>query len=84
MRLLHTPYSILQSCHSKEGVNRAERGGKEKYARPIGEQGPLGVYTVPLASNAKKGGGSLVEGAKGAGGYLGDWLGGGSKDAPKK
>ena len=65
-------------------MNRAERGGKDEYARPIEKQGPLGVHTVPLADDAKKGGGSLVEGAKGAGGYLGDWLGGGSKDASKK
>ena len=65
-------------------MNRAERSGKDEYARPIEKQGPLGVHTVSLADNAKKGGGSLVEGAKDAGGYLGDWLGGGSKDASKK
>ncbi|OCK95994.1 uncharacterized protein K441DRAFT_508876, partial [Cenococcum geophilum 1.58] len=62
---------------SEEGVNHAERGGKEEYTRPIEKQGPLGVYTVPLAGNVGRGGGSLVEGAKGAGGSLGDWLGGG-------
>ena len=65
-------------------MNRAERGGKDEYGRPIEKQGPLGGYTTPLTDNAKKGGGSLVEGAKDAGGYLGDWLGGGSKDASKK
>jgi len=69
---------------SKEGVNRTERGGKDECGRPIEKRGPLGGYTAPLTENAKKGGENLVEGAKGAGGYLGGWLGGGSKDAPKK
>ena len=65
-------------------MNRAERGGKDEYGRPIEKQGPLGGYTTPLTDNAKKGEEGLAEGAKGAGSYLGGWLGGGSKDALKK
>ncbi|OCL08408.1 hypothetical protein AOQ84DRAFT_248626, partial [Glonium stellatum] len=60
---------------SKEGVNRAERGGKDEHGKSTEKQGSLGGYTVPLTENAKKGGEGLVEGAKGAGGYLGGWFG---------
>lgn len=69
---------------SKEGINRAERGGKDDQ----GSYGsPLGGVTDPVVNNAKAGGssvaqgaqtgaGKLSEGAKSAGGYLGSFWGG--------
>ncbi|KAF4307613.1 hypothetical protein SLS57_000543 [Botryosphaeria dothidea] len=70
---------------SKEGVNRAERGGKDDdggYA-----PGPAASVVDPVAGGAKdagakvaegasEGGNKVVEGAKGAGGYFGGWFGG--------
>lgn len=58
---------------SKEGANRAERGGKDDKGS---YGGPLGGVTDPLANKAKEGGSAVTEGAKGAGGYLGGWFGG--------
>lgn len=72
---------------SKEGVNRAERGGKD-------EQGTYGgaaaSVTDPVAKNAKgageglvggaqSAGGTAADGAKGVGGYVGGLFGGGEK-----
>jgi hypothetical protein len=34
----------LGDALSKEGINRAERGGKDDQGRPIESQGPLGGY----------------------------------------
>ena len=55
---------------SKEGVNRAERQGKDDN----------GNYTPDVASGAAEGGkniaGTAASGIKGAGGYLGSALGG--------
>jgi len=64
---------------SKEGVNRAERGGKDDKGS---YGGPLGGATDPIVGNAKTGGssmssgvqagvGKVVDGAKGAGSYVG-------------
>jgi hypothetical protein len=72
---------------SKEGVNRAERGGKDDKGN---YGGPAASYSDPVIKNAQsagqgvaggaqKVGGSITEGAKGAGGYLGGMLGGGKK-----
>ncbi len=62
---------------SKEGINRAERGGKDEQGHTA--PGPLGGVTDPLTNNAKAGAGKLGEGAKGAGGYVGGLFGGGGK-----
>ena len=51
---------------SKEGVNRAERGGKE-------EDGSS--YAGAFGGYAKSAGGSVWSGAKSAGGYVGGMLG---------
>jgi hypothetical protein len=59
---------------SKEGVNRAERGGKDNKGQRA--PGPLNSVASPVADNAKKAGGSVTEGAKSAGGYLGGFMGG--------
>ncbi|KAF2024268.1 hypothetical protein EK21DRAFT_79126 [Setomelanomma holmii] len=62
---------------SKEGVNRAERGGKDDQGRPIEAQGPLGGYGASAAEGVKGGAGKVGEGGvKGAGGYLGGMWGG--------
>ncbi|KAF2114528.1 hypothetical protein BDV96DRAFT_613199 [Lophiotrema nucula] len=64
---------------SKEGVNRAERGGKDEQGRSIESQGPLGGYGQGAVDGLKGGAGSAAGGAKSAGGYLGGWVGGGKK-----
>jgi hypothetical protein len=72
---------------SKEGVNRAERGGKDDKGT---YGGPVASYSDPVIKNAQsagqgmaggaqKVGSSITDGAKGAGGYLGGMLGGGKK-----
>jgi hypothetical protein len=64
---------------SKEGINRAERGGKDEKGS-FG--GPAGSVTDPMVNKAKgagesvsgaaqSAGGSLVGGAKSAGSYVG-------------
>lgn len=60
-----------------EGINRAERGGKDEQGHTA--PGPLGGVTDPVTENAKAGAGKLGEGAKSAGGYLGGWVGGGKE-----
>ena len=71
---------------SKEGINRAERGGKDDKGS---YGGPMASYTDPvaektqgagqgLAGGAQSAGSSVTEGAKGAGGYIGSMFGGGS------
>lgn len=75
---------------SKEGINRAERGGKDEHGNPIESQGPLGGYGQSAVDGMKGGAGAVGSGAqsvgsnvaggvKGAGGYLGG-LWGGKKD----
>ncbi|RMZ69828.1 U1 snRNP splicing complex subunit (Luc7) [Pyrenophora seminiperda CCB06] len=59
---------------SKEGINRAERGGKDEQGRPIEGQGPLGGYGQSAADGVKGGASSVAEGAKSAGGWAGGML----------
>ena len=63
---------------SKEGVNRAERQGKDDD----------GNYTPNVVSGAAEGGkdivGTAASGVKGAGGYLGSALGGGKKQEDER
>lgn len=72
---------------SKEGLNRAERGGKDDSGT---YGGPASGLTDPVISNSKgvgegvaggaqSAGSSLTEGAKGAGGYVSGMFGGGKK-----
>ena len=72
---------------SKEGINRAERGGKDEKGT---YGGSAAGYTDPVAKNAQaagegmtgaaqSAGGTVTDGAKSAGGYLGGMLGGGEK-----
>ncbi|KAF7453192.1 hypothetical protein A1F99_004500 [Pyrenophora tritici-repentis] len=56
---------------SKEGINRAERGGKDEQGRPIEGQGPFGGYGQSAADGVKGGASSVTEGAKSAGGWAG-------------
>jgi hypothetical protein len=72
---------------SKEGINRAERGGKDD-AGTYG--GPASSVTDPMIKNTKgagegiaggaqTAGSTVTEGAKSAGGYIGGMFGGGKK-----
>jgi len=72
---------------SKEGINRAERGGKDDKGS---YGGPLGGATDPVVNQASNAGsgvyngaagaaGKASEGAKGAGSYVGSFFGGGAK-----
>ncbi|KAF2875512.1 hypothetical protein BDV95DRAFT_562047 [Massariosphaeria phaeospora] len=80
---------------SKEGVNRAERGGKDDQGRSLDSQAPLGGYGQGAMDGVKNAGGgvaggvkgageSVTGGAKSAGGYLGGMWGGGDKGGDKK
>ena len=57
---------------SKEGVNRAERGGKDEG----------GSYTGAIGSGMKSVGGSVWSGAASAGSYVSGMLPGGKKQEP--
>ncbi|KAH3947529.1 hypothetical protein HBI81_039690 [Parastagonospora nodorum] len=70
----------LGDAISKEGINRAERGGKDENGKSIESQGPLGGYGQSAADGVKSGAGSVAGGAKSAGGYLGGMMGGQSGD----
>ncbi|KAG9203796.1 hypothetical protein B5807_01237 [Epicoccum nigrum] len=59
----------LGDAVSKEGINRAERGGKDENGKPIEGQGPLGGYGQGAVDGVKGGVGQ-------AGGYLGGMWGG--------
>ena len=70
---------------SKEGINRAERGGKDEQGT---YGGPASSVADPIAKNAqgageglaggaKSAGGAVTDGAKGVGGYVGGMFGGG-------
>jgi hypothetical protein len=72
---------------SKEGINRAERGGKDDKGT---YGGPVAGYSDPAIKNAQsagqgmvggaqKVGGGVTDGVKGAGGYVGGLFGGGKK-----
>lgn len=74
----------LGDAVSKEGINRAERGGKDEQGKPIEGQGPLGGYGQSAADGVKGGASSVAGGAKSAGGYIGGMFGGGGKGEQKK
>ena len=57
---------------SKEGVNRAERGGKDD----SGNYAPADSAGGGVTGAASSAGGSVMSGAKGAGGYVGGMFGG--------
>jgi hypothetical protein len=57
---------------SKEGVNRAERGGKDDSGSYTGSQS----YAGAIGSSVSSAGGSVLSGAKSAGGYVGGLFGG--------
>lgn len=59
---------------SKEGVNRAERGGKDTDGSYGGQ---ASAVVDPVAKNAQGVGNSMWSGAKSAGGYVGGMFGGG-------
>ncbi|WPG98297.1 Hypothetical protein R9X50_00108500 [Acrodontium crateriforme] len=78
----------LGDMASKEGINRAERGGKDDSGT---YGGPAASVTDPLAKNAKAAGegaqsygSSIMSGAKSAGGYLGSFVGGGKGGEEEK
>ncbi|PVH93207.1 hypothetical protein DM02DRAFT_619440 [Periconia macrospinosa] len=65
---------------SKEGINRAERGGKDEQGRSIESQGPLGGYGQSAADGVKGAGSGIADGAKSAGGAVSNlWGGSGDK-----
>lgn len=66
----------LGDAMSKEGINRAERGGKDENGKQIESQGPLGGYGQSAVDGVKGGAGGVVDGVKGVGGYLGGGSGG--------
>lgn len=69
------------NAFSKEGVNRAERGGKDddgSYA-----PGPAGAVVNPVAQGGQKLGGAVMEGGKSVGGAVGGLFGGGKKTEQK-
>lgn len=63
---------------SREGINRAERQGKDDQGSYA--PGPAGQVVNPIADGGKKVGGGLVEGGKAAGGYVGGLFGGGRQN----
>jgi hypothetical protein len=74
----------LGDAVSKEGINRAERGGKDEQGNSIESQGPLGGYGQSAADGVKGGVGSVAGGAKSAGGYVGGMFGGKGNGEEKK
>ena len=62
---------------SKEGVNRAERGGKDDNGSYGGAAASVTDSTVGTAKAAGEG---LTNSAKGAGSYIGGMLGGSKND----
>lgn len=73
---------------SKEGINRAERGGKDDKGT---YGGPAAGVTDPIANNAQSAGqgvtgaaqsagSTFTEGAKSAGGYIGGMFGSRKKE----
>jgi len=59
---------------SKEGINRAERGGKDNKGSYA--PGSFGDVANPVAEGAKGAGSSVVDGGKSAGGYVSGLMGG--------
>jgi hypothetical protein len=73
---------------SKEGINRAERGGKDENGNPVESQGPLGGYGQGAVDGVKGGvsnaGSGVANAGKSAGGYLGGMWGGKKEGEQKK
>jgi hypothetical protein len=77
----------LGDIASKEGINRAERGGKDDsgtYGGPAASVADPMIKNTKgagegLAGGAKSAGSTVTEGASSAGGYLGSMFGGGKK-----
>ncbi|KAF2656182.1 hypothetical protein K491DRAFT_692204 [Lophiostoma macrostomum CBS 122681] len=61
---------------SKEGINRAERGGKDEQGRSLESQGPLGGYGQSAADGVKGAGSGVAEGVTGGAKSAGGWVGG--------
>lgn len=59
---------------SQEGINRAERGGKDENGS---YGGPLGVVTDPVIKEGKSVGASVTDGVRSVGSSIGSVLGGG-------
>ncbi|KAL6237270.1 hypothetical protein BDW75DRAFT_89703 [Aspergillus navahoensis] len=59
---------------SKEGINRAERGGKDENGS---YGGPLAGVTDPVVQGGKSVGSSMADGVRGVGNSIGGVLGGG-------
>ncbi|KAF2738769.1 hypothetical protein EJ04DRAFT_541169 [Polyplosphaeria fusca] len=75
----------IGDAFSKEGINRAERGGKDEQGRSLESQGPLGGYGQGAMDGVKGAGDSVAGGAKGAGGWVGGmWGGKKGEGEPKK
>ncbi|KAF2686012.1 hypothetical protein K458DRAFT_402556 [Lentithecium fluviatile CBS 122367] len=86
----------IGDAFSKEGINRAERGGKDENGNPIESQGPLGGYGQGAVDGLKGAGGGVAGGAQSAGSGLsggvksaggmvsGLWGGGKKGDAPNE
>lgn len=66
---------------SKEGINRAERGGKDDQGSYA--PGPAGAVVNPIAQGGKTVGNGVVEGGKSVGGMVGGLFGGGKKAEQK-
>jgi phage tail tape-measure protein len=62
---------------SKEGINRAERQGKDDKGS---YGGPAAAVTDPIANNAKAGAEGVASSVQGAGSYVGGFFGGGKKE----
>jgi hypothetical protein len=85
----------IGDAFSKEGINRAERGGKDENGKPIQSSGPLGGYGQgamdglkgagsSLTGGAQSAGSGVTDGAKSAGGAVGGLMGGGKKEEGEK
>lgn len=69
----------IGDAFSKEGINRAERGGKDEQGRPIEGQAPLGGYGQGAVDGVKGAGSSVGQGVAGGAKTAGSWLGMGGK-----
>lgn len=65
------------NAFSKEGINRAERGGKGEDGSYVA--GPAGAVVNPIAQGGAKVGGGVVDAGKGVGSAVGGLFGGGKK-----
>jgi hypothetical protein len=70
----------IGDAFSKEGINRAERGGKDEKGNSIESSSPLGGYGQGAMDGLKGAGSGVTGGAKSAGGMVGGMFGGGKKD----